>query len=271
MVRISKYLYIHMTTIILFVICFFTRQLESMAIAYFIMLVHELSHLAAALFIGLKPARIAIYPFGINLKLKNKMIYSFLDEVILYAAGPLSNICMALASLFFFDKIPYSYDFYIQNIVLFVFNMLPIVPLDGGIIAKKIIAHNVGYKKADKIMKIISIAVVCMLGFVGIYMSVIKSFNYSVCFICIFLICNIAMSKEKYNIDFLRELIYSKENKGLNKKVKLVAVDEDADLKKVISEFAERFYYIAVFINKKGRITQMMTESEIIEILSKSK
>lgn len=268
MIKISKYLYIHITAVILFFVCYFTDQTESVAIAYVIMIIHELSHLAAAVCIGLKPSRFVIYPFGVNLKLKNKMIYNFVDEVILYAAGPLANVCMAVIALVF-DEIPYSYDFYVQNTVLFVFNMLPVLPLDGGVIARKILAYNLGCKRADKIMRRITQAVVCCLGFFGIYLSIVKSFNYSVCFICIFLMCNIVTSKEKYNIDFLRELICCRVDKKSGKRVKLVTADEDADLKQIISEFTERFYYIVVFLNSEGGITQMLTETEIAGKLSK--
>lgn len=269
MIKISKYLYIHPITVILFVICFVTKQAETLSIAYLIMLVHELAHLLAAVCIGLKPSKIVIYPFGVNLKLKNKMIYSLTDEIILYAAGPLSNICMALSALCFLDKIPYSYDFYVQNIALFLFNMLPVVPLDGGVIAKKILSHHIGCRKADYVMRGISAVIIILIASAGVYFSFMGDFNYSICFLCIFLICNILTSKEKYNIDFLRELMYYKENRRLGKKVKIMAVDEDADYKKIVSDFVQKYFYVAFVIDKKGKVSEMLTETEIIEKISK--
>lgn len=265
MIKISKYLHIHMITVILFVVVFFCGRIESVAVAYAIMLIHELAHLAAALCIGLKPDGIFICPFGVNLKLKNKMIYSLADEIILYAAGPFSNIVMALAAVCFFSEIPYSYDFYVQNIALFVLNMLPVMPLDGGIIARKILSYRIGNKKCNKVMKAVSLTIVVILSAVGIYFFSFGKFNYSIVFLCVFLICNIIMSKEKYNIDFLKELLYYKENKNLDKKVKIVAAAENSDLKKIASDFTGSCYYVVFFVNNRGKITEMLTETEIIE------
>lgn len=265
MIKISEHLYIHMITVILFAVCFVTHQLETALIAYLIMLIHELAHLLAAVCIGLKPERIVIYPCGVNLTLKNKVIYSVSEEIILYAAGPFANIIMALAAVCFFDKIPYSYDFYIQNIALFALNMLPVIPLDGGVITKKVLSYRFGVKNAERLTKVVSVAVVCLIAVLGVYFSFYKKFNYSLCFLCIFLLCNIIMTKEKYNIDFLKELLYSRENKKLGKKVKILSAGEGADLKRIASEFAGMYYYIVFFVNSRGKVTEMLTETEIVE------
>lgn len=269
MIGITKYLYIHILTIFLFIVCFLTGQLEQILIAYAIMLVHEMSHLAAAVCIGLRPEKLVIYPFGVNLKLKNKMVYSLADEIILYAAGPLSNIAMALAAVCFFSDIPYSYDFYVQNMALFFVNLLPVVPLDGGIIVKKILSYYIGSKKAEKRMRIISVFLIAAIAGTGAYFSAAGTFNYSLCFLCIFLVLNIVTSGEKYNIDFLRELLYYKENKNLNKPVKIVAFGEGGDLAKIVSDFTGRYYYVVFFVNSNGKVTQMLTETEIIEKICK--
>ena len=139
MIKITKHIYIHILTVILFAVCYVTRRLELLALSYAIMTVHELSHLLAAVCIGLKPSRIVFYPFGVNLKLKTRMIYSISDEVILYFAGPFSNVIMALLAVFL--DFPMKEEFYIQNIALFILNMLPIIPLDGGVILKKVFSR----------------------------------------------------------------------------------------------------------------------------------
>lgn len=268
MIKISKHLHIHMITLALFAVCFFSHRLGDVAIAYAVMLVHELAHLISALCVGLAPDGIYVYPFGVNLKLKNKVIHSLADEIILYASGPLSNIIMALAAVCFFSQIPYSRTFYIQNIALFALNMLPVVPLDGGVIAKKIISYHIGYKKAEKIMLAINLIVVFTLSAVAAYFFAFGQFNYSVVFLCIFLICNIITSKEKYNIDFLKELLYYKEH--LNKKVAVTAVEENASLEKIALNFSGSRYHVVFLVNNNGKITEMLTETEIIEKICKN-
>ncbi len=53
----------------------------------------------AAMAIGLKVSDMTLYPFGVNLKLKNKMVYSLADEIILYLSGPLFNVFSELVSM----------------------------------------------------------------------------------------------------------------------------------------------------------------------------
>lgn len=67
------------------------------------------------------------------------MVYSVVDDVILYISGPLINIILSLISLLAYTKYPREeiYMFYINNIALFAVNMLPAMPLDGGMILKK--------------------------------------------------------------------------------------------------------------------------------------
>lgn len=262
MIKITRHLYIHPLTVFLFAACYIIRCLDFMFLCYAIIVIHELAHLCAALFIGLIPSKIVIYPFGVNLKLKNKIIYTLSDEIILYAAGPFANIVIA-AALLPYIKNNFIYNIYIQNIAFFVLNMLPVLPLDGGIIAKKILTRLLGSKKALLIIKIVSLIITVILAMFGIYLASVKSF--SVCLIVIFLICNIFTSEEKYNVDFVKELIFYKEKNKRLKKVKSVIMESTP--KKTAELFSPDAYYIVYDINSEGKIENILTETEVMEQL----
>ncbi len=57
-------------------------------------------------------------------------------------------------------------------------NMIPSVPLDGGILLKKIIAYRLGYNSANKIMTVISAVFSAMIMGLGIYVMYITKFNF---------------------------------------------------------------------------------------------
>ena len=141
MIKLFPGVYIHFLTVALFSACYITGKLETLFITYLILFLHESAHLCAANAIGLKSSHICFLPFGVNLKLKNKMVYSLTDEIILYISGPLSNILMAVFAKMFFKEHFWYEDFYSKNIVLCIINLLPILPLDGGVVLKKIIAE----------------------------------------------------------------------------------------------------------------------------------
>lgn len=272
MLKFSDKVYVHVLTIVLFSICYITGNLGYLVICYAVMLIHEAAHLTAALVIGLIPDKIVIYPFGVNLKLKNTIIYSLADEIILFAAGPFSNICMAAAILLIGGNMPYSRQLYIQNTALFCLNMLPVVPLDGGMILKKILARKIGYKSAKKIMKIGSFLIIALLSVFGAYMCAVNRFNYSLCFLICFMVCNTFTGGEKYNIDFVRELMFYKEKGRFcnNQKIKSLLMKEGGSLKSTAAEFSEGYFYVVFVVDQNGKIKKMMTETEILKELTET-
>ena len=158
----GKYLYVHWLFVLLLVFGYINRGLENLLISYVIIGIHELSHLVAAKYIGLSCSHITVYPFGLNLKLKNTIIYSLADEIILYLAGPLSNIIVAFVSLLIYNICELLFVngaglnfiwfvavffYYIAsiNIGLAVFNLIPIPPLDGSRLLSALLPYKYYY------------------------------------------------------------------------------------------------------------------------------
>ena len=267
MIKLSRWLYLHPLTVLLAVFCYINRTLEFFAMAFLIMTVHELSHLLAAVCIGLRPARIVFYPFGVNLKLKNTLVYSISDEIILYLAGPLSNLLLALVCVVLFRDIAGWERFYLQNLLLFGMNMLPILPLDGGVIVKKILAHRLGTKTAQRLMQGVSAVLIAGLCVFGGYLIYQNRFHASITFLVVFLLGNIFCSREKYQIDFVKELMFYKE-KGQrynHQTVKTMLMKKGSDCRKVAEHFTTGSYYVVFCVDEKGRIDELLTETQIME------
>ena len=264
MIKFGK-IYINPLTLIMLAVCFITRHLEIFYITYGIMTLHELSHLLASKLIGLRVSYIAFHPFGVNLKLKNKIIFKLSDEILLYLAGPLCNIFLALISLFLYAyfKNPYLHFFYASNITLFIMNMLPIVPLDGGIIVKKLLMYRTGYKTAGCIMTAISAVLVATMLILGAYILYITHFNYSLLFLSAFLLGNVFTQKEKYNVDFIKELMFYKDKHS--KRVRHHIVNECTDLKLAAKNFNAGAYSVVYFLDDSGKIKNIMTETEVMD------
>lgn len=270
MIKISKGIYIHFLTVLLFVLCYINRKLEILAISYFSIFFHEIAHLVAAIMIGLVPARIILFPFGVNLKLKNSIIGSLSDEVILYLSGPLLSAIFALFGLIFINN-QYIKLFYYNNIGLFLFNILPILPMDGGIITKKMLSARVGYRKTEKVLKITSFILISMLIILQAYLLYKNKFNFSILLITIFLTGNIFTNKEKYNLEFTRELMfYKQKDRKKIKRVKGYQIKWDANYKELAKDFSRSNHYIIFKEDNQGEIKEILTERNIIEeILNK--
>lgn len=270
MIKICKGLYLHFTIILLFAVCYFNRNLETMFVSYSVIFFHELAHLAAALLIGLRPSHITLFPFGVNLKLKNSLVYAISDEILLYLSGPLFNGIFALLCVPFLGKNEYFTLFYYNNLALFIFNILPILPMDGGIIVKKILTRRVGYRCAEKILKTLSAVLILILIICQALLLIKNNFNFSILFATIFLTGNIFTNKEKYHQDFTKELMfYNRKDKKKIKKVKGYLIKDDANLKELVKNFSLGSNYIIFKENTSGEVDQILTERKIIEEILK--
>lgn len=100
----------------------------------------------------MRPKVFSINPLGVSAE-----FYMYKDgksstKIITYLAGPIMNLCMAVI----FVCVPIVDEIRMKivytNLLLAIFNLMPIMPLDGGKILKEILVKKVGNKKATIFM-----------------------------------------------------------------------------------------------------------------------
>ena len=153
--------------IFLFAILFyFTKQIELYAMIMIFALIHEFGHLFAGLLMGMKPEKIELMPFGVSISFKinvkeyNRKIKKAnileLKKIIVAIAGPLTNLLIILITSKLKLEIIKEITIIYTNILIMMFNLLPIYPLDGGRILKGILHINLGKTKSEKYINNIS-------------------------------------------------------------------------------------------------------------------
>ena len=160
--------------IFLFLLLFLvTNQLEIYALVMIFALIHELAHLVTGMLIGLKPETLRMMPLGFCIEFKtniedyNKKILKSnilsVKKIIIAIAGPFVNLIIVLFGILYNIDTNIIY----ANLLIFLFNMLPIYPLDGGRILKNILKMFFINRKANDYTNVISNLLVIVLTIVS--------------------------------------------------------------------------------------------------------
>ncbi len=139
-----------------------TGQIEIYAVLMFFALIHELSHMASGILLGLKPKTLEIMPFGLSVIFETyesrKMVN--LKKIIIASSGPIVNMIIAIVT-FAINKNLSSIIY--SNIIIAFFNLLPIYPLDGGRILKLSLKNKYKYDKVEDITNKVSNATIIVI------------------------------------------------------------------------------------------------------------
>ena len=234
-----------------------TGNIRLYLLAYCVMAVHELAHLTAALLIGLKPNKITFSPFGVHLTLDCKIINSITDEIILYSVGPLVNAVFALIfAVFGFN------DLYKLNTVLFVINILPVVPLDGGMILLRLLSYRLGRKRTQQILNSFSVGAGIVVLCIACYSVYLGYINISLFIMAVLFIGNVLTSREMYNTDFINAISCGKK---YSNKANDVIIDKNHSQSEVIKMLSPSYTTIAFELDDKGGISRILTEEDMLD------
>ena len=154
-----------------------TSQLEMYILLMLFAIIHELGHLVAGLILKFKPEEIKLSPVGLQVQFKvideeykkSKAKQLSIKKAIIALAGPLTNLVIATVTAIiaylnanFQNTYIFSLILY-ANLLIAIFNLIPIYPMDGGRVVKEILSIIFGKKKAYKITYIISKTVLILL------------------------------------------------------------------------------------------------------------
>ena len=202
--------------IFLFLLIFvITRQIKIYAILMLFALIHELGHLITGLVLGLKIEEISLIPVGFSIKFKTeikdynqkikKANLVSLKKMIIAIAGPVTNlIIIGIVAIYYkltqmttILKIPIDLIIY-SNILIFIFNLLPIYPLDGGRILKELVHIFAGLYKSYTVTNNIANTVIIILTIISSIAILIYK-NIAILIIITYLWGMVILENKKFN------------------------------------------------------------------------
>lgn len=183
-------------------IFFIVNQFYMYILFMIFVIIHECFHLLAGIVLGYKVKNLKIMPLGVSVGFKEKeeeyntkirkSNMNNVKKIIILLMGPISNI--VIAGMFLVLNKPEPV--YI-NIVIAIFNLLPIYPLDGGQILNRILrifySNFESYKISNSINNIMMSILTALASIVLLYTK-----NIAIIFIVIFMWYLIIKENIKY-------------------------------------------------------------------------
>jgi len=151
-----------------------------LAVLFTCVILHELGHSLMAQEYGIRVRNITLFPFG-GAAFIEQMPMRPRSEMMITLAGPAVNVAIAatLLPILFFDAVVIGSEsiggflkefdslsmtgvllyIFLANIMLVLFNLLPVFPMDGGRLLQGLLWFKIGYYKSTMIT--------CVVGMIG--------------------------------------------------------------------------------------------------------
>ena len=240
--------------------------------AFLWVFLHEVTHILVALRYGCKFHNISFHIFGLNAELAEINTLKDNDKIKVYISGALFNIITALT--FYIISFRYNNSFVFTsislNIGLAFFNLLPAYPLDGSRILEVILSKKILFKKAQKIISIISYIISGLFILLGLSIYIfLHSLNFSVIIGAIIIIYITRM--ETYTSMYITMGNIVKKRKKLIKdnyiENKSISVYYKQGLVNVLALVDRNKFNTFYILNDDMKLFYILYEDELIEAL----
>lgn len=263
MIKISRYF---IPYVIFLVIIGYRGQI---AITFIIVFCHELIHYLFARYYKISGFDIEFIAVGTVIKLKDLDEADKMEDIIISSSAPLFNIIFSIISYALYRKFNMDifYMFFSINLIIGIFNLIPAFPLDGGRIFRDILNFKVDYRKANRIMIVISIIIgsILMLIYMINFLKEKSVFNIGI--IGLFIVVSSLREKERASYIIMGDIIKKKykfikrgyiENRN-------VSIHYKQDLLTAMDLFDKNKYNVFMVLDDTMNILDIIYEEQIIE------
>ena len=217
-----------------------------------LIIIHEMGHYIVSLLFKYKVDKIIIYPYGGITKLDTMInTYIYKDLIIAISGVLFQSIYFFIIYLLYCNGVVrgYIYDlFSLYHNSMIIFNLLPIIPLDGSKIINLILSKYCNFNLANKLTVVISLCTIVIFLYSGIFEN-----NYSIILVIGILMQNIykfyydisyiynrfLIERYLYDIRYKNKKVISDENKMYKNKSHLFIKNGKIILEK---EFLSKFF-----------------------------
>lgn len=260
---------------IILVFSMFFNCFDQLLIFVVVILIHELAHCYVSTYYDIGISEIKFFIFGGVARFQEHIEENSKQEIIIASAGPITNFVLIFITLLIMDKFHIEKGYMIQlfliaNMVVGLFNLIPVLPLDGGRIARGILGNYLGIKRATYMVVRLGYCICILLFVIGIYASLVYNIEYIfISFLSAYIFFSNKKEKEKIDFMSVKKIVLSKKalfDEGIMD-VKHIIAMEFVDIKNIFDEFTLEQYCIITVTDATGKVIGSLSESEIIDAI----
>ena len=240
--------------LVLVIVCLLCSQFLLLINYTLALLLHELAHYYIAKSKGYKVGHLKLDLLGMKLKISDNIDKN--DHFWIAFAGPIVNfiLCILCTALWWIipESFYFSSAFFQANLILALFNILPIEPLDGGVMLNCLLnkANKKVSKVISKIVNILFIIVFVLLFFI----SLDNEPNLILLMFAIFFVVNLIKNNKKQEYENYTKFLLKK-NLPISK-VNLVKISSTTTLFDCFKQIKSNQYTVFYYETKKCHITE---------------
>ncbi len=247
--------------------------LAEAVIMFAAVVLHELWHMIVALGHGFGIEEVELLPFGGVARLKGLIEVNPVAEFRTSLTGPLASMTIAAVAFGMFAVLgrlgPYARLFVLSNLSIGLFNLLPVIPLDGWRMLRATLVGRAGFVAGGKTSSRISGAVLAVMSaaiLVAVVLGLVSAVTLAV---VIFLI--VAARRERANGAYvLFRYLIRRESEILTDRIMAVqqlVATKDVTIREVLQFITPRRYHMIVVLDSDLETLGTIGEKQLLDSL----
>lgn len=272
----------HPVFVLLMMLSVATGQFIELITLFVIVFIHELGHASAAALLGIRVRSIQMLPFGGVAVIEDRGDLTAGKEILISLAGPLQNVIMmgiaaGMLSLQWWDG-EFLIYFIQANAIIALFNLLPVLPLDGGKIAQALVSLFLPYYRTLVLtyrLSIVASVVMIIISLSPFFMKESGKIELNILLMGCFLLYSGIEDYRNIPYRFVRFLInrdklFAHHLSAASLAQPIISLPTKP-LDAILRLFKREKYHMIYVMNAGGKIIGVLPEQHIIESYFKKK
>jgi len=246
--------------------------LPSVLVYFFLIVTHELAHVVFAAGLGLRIDELELLPFGSVARIPDLGRAAPSVETTVALAGPMHNFLLLAVGLVVAQAIPgpmpeFLAVFVTGNLVLGLFNMLPVLPLDGGRVLRAQLCSRLGYRRATMMLARAGWGIAaCLLFAAGVLLYSGNQLAPTMAVVSLFLCYAAARETTVVGVGPAYHIIQKHERlqKGQALAVRGIVVDSELTLAETLQELSGEYYHVIWVVEPTRGLLGYIPETELV-------